>query len=118
MGTLKTELYYFFYCYETSPRVFVLGGYEISSVEEKFQRDLIVLSVYAIVIIPMLLTALEIMSTFPDNTVKKSAYADNFVTEGSIKCFKHCCDTFCNLGPKFGYYLEAKSWLIVREEFK
>lgn len=38
---------------------------------------------------------------------------------GSMKSFKRCRDTICNLDDKFHYCSDAKkSWLAIKEDFK
>ena len=45
------------------------------------------------------------------------AYADDFSVAGSILSLKYWWDTFCELGPKFGYFPEPKkSWLIIKSD--
>ena len=47
------------------------------------------------------------------------AYSDDFTAGVSRKNSERCWDTLRRLGPKFGYYPEAKIfWLIAKEEFK
>lgn len=38
---------------------------------------------------------------------------------GSMKSFKRCRDTICNLDDEFHYCSDAKkSWLVIKEDFK
>ena len=62
---------------------------------------------------------LEIMSTFRDSSVKMVTYTDNVTAAESFKDLKHCWDSLCKLGIKFGHCAEAtKSWLIIKKYFK
>ena len=46
-----------------------------------------------------------------------TAYADDFSAGSSIKNLKHWWEVLCKLGPKFGYFPEAKKcWLIVKPD--
>ena len=61
---------------------------------------------------------LEIMSTFPDSTVKMAAYAEDFPAGETIKALKHWWAPLCKLDPKFGYYSEAKKVVVKKEDLK
>ena len=57
------------------------------------------------------------ITSHADNTTKTAAYADDITAAGKIIQLKHWWDTLCELGPKFGYYPEArKSWLTIIKE--
>ena len=47
------------------------------------------MSIYVIAIIPHVLMIMEIMSTFPDNTSKMVAYADDFTARVTVKDLIH-----------------------------
>ena len=103
-------------CYMIPSRMFVIGGFEISSSEGTTQGDPTVMAIYAIAVIPLVLMIIEIVTSTPGNTSKMVAYADDFTAGGTVKDLQHWWKTLCELGPKFGYYPEAtKSWLIVKE---
>lgn len=76
------------------------------------------MAIYALDVIQLLLMVLEIMSNFPDSTVKMNAYTDSFTTGRTIKGLKHCWDVLCKLGPKLGYYPVVTKWLIINEDLK
>ena len=102
-------------CYSVHSRLFIIGGGEIKSTEGTAQWYPIAMAVYAIAIIPLILMIVEITS-HADNITKTAAYADDITAAGKIIQLKHWWDTLCELGPKFGYYPEArKSWLIIKE---
>ena len=102
-------------CYSVHSRLFIIGGGEIKSTEGTTQGDPIAMAVYAIATIPLILMIVEI-TCHADNTTKTAAYADDITAAGKIIQLKHWWDTLCELGPKFGYYPEArKSWLIIKE---
>ena len=105
-------------CYSIHSRLFIIEGNEIRSCEGTTQSDPIAMAVYAIAIIPIILTIVYITSKIDDST-KTEAYADDVTAAGKIIQFKNWWRTLCILGPKFGYYPEAsKSWLIVKEKAK
>ena len=93
-------------CYTLPSRLFIIGRTEIPSSEGTTQGDPTALSIYAIAIIPLVLMIMEIMSTSPDNTSKMVAYADDFTDGGTVRDLKYWWETLCELGSKFGYYLE------------
>ena len=52
-----------------------------------------------------------------EGTSKSVAYADDLTAAGCIPGLKYWSDQLCELGPKFGYFLQAsKSWLIIKPE--
>ena len=54
-----------------------------------------------------------------NNHTKTAAYADDLTVAGPIDQIRIWWNTFCRLGPKFGYFPEgSKSRLIVRENAK
>ena len=69
------ESTYVFNCYILPPRLLLFGRYEITSVEGTTQGDPITMEIFAIAVIPLLLIALEIVTTFLNNNVKMTAYA-------------------------------------------
>lgn len=48
------------------------------------------MAIYALDVIQLSLMVLEIMSNFPDSTVKMNAYTDSFTAGRTIKGLKHC----------------------------
>ena len=95
----------------------MLGGNEIRSCEGAIQGDPFPMAVYANVVIPMILTIVDITSKIDDST-KTAAYADDVAAAGNI-IQRNSWKTLCMLGLQFGYYPEAsKSWLIVKEKAK
>ena len=104
-------------CYSKSCRLFVVGGFEISSQEGTTQGDPISMAVYAIAIIPLILMLLEAVIGGPYNSVREVAYADDLTAGGKLRDLKYWWDTLLDIGPKFGYYPQAsKSWLIVKRK--
>jgi hypothetical protein len=102
-------------CYTNTSRLFIIGGHEITSSEGTTQGDPIAMAIYAIAIIPLMLMILEVTNLLPDKRTKMVAFADDFSAGGSIDNLKQYWKVLCELGPKFGYFPEAKkSWLIVK----
>ena len=66
--------------------------------------------IYILAVIPLLLNVLETMLTFRDSSVKMTTCTDVAAAES----FKHCWDSFCKLGIKFGHYEESarSRWII------
>ena len=106
-------------CYSVQTRLFIIGGGELKSTKGTTQGDPIAMEVYAIAIIPLILTMVELTNK-TDSTTKTAAYADDITVAGKLVHLKYWWNTFiCELGPKFGYYHEAyKSWIIVKESVK
>ena len=74
------------------------------------------MAVYAIAIIPLILTLINYMKQDETNT-GTVGYADDIGAAGKILALKKWWDKMCELGPKFGYYSEgSKSWLIVKSD--
>ena len=105
-------------CYSINARLFVIGGYELTSKEGTTQGDPIAMAVYAIAIIPMILMLVETYDELNNtNPTKVVGYADDIASAGKIKKLKNWWYKVCELGPKFGYFPESKkSWLIVKPE--
>jgi len=104
-------------CYTTPSRLFVIGGYELSSEEGTTQGDPISMAVYAIATIPLILMLLEIIMNGPNDSVKEVAYADDLTAGGKISDLKVWWDKLRTIGPKFGYFPQAeKSYLIVKQD--
>ena len=86
--------------------------------EETTQGDPAAMIIYAIAIIPLILMLVEIRMQ-GNNHRKTAAYADDLIVAGLIDQIRIWWNTLCRLGPKFGYFPEArKSWIIVRENAK
>ena len=101
-------------CYYANTRLFIIGGGKIQSMEGATQGDLTAMAIYAIAIIPYILT-LVAEANQVDCTTKIAAYADDLTSAGTIMRLRNWWETLCRLGPKFGYFPEgSKSWLIVK----
>ena len=102
-------------CYSVKSRLFIIGSGEIQSMEGTTQGDPAAMVIYAIAIIPLILTLVEIRMQ-ENNHTKTAAYADDLRVAGPIDQIRILWNTLCRLGPKFGYFPEgSKSWIIVRE---
>ena len=104
-------------CYTLPSRLFIVGRTEIESSEGTTQGDLVAMAIYTLSVIPLMLMVLEITNTNTNSDAKMVAYADDFSAAGSVWSLKYWWGTLCELGPKFGYFLQPKkSWLIVKSD--
>ena len=103
--------------YQTSARLFVLGGAEISSTEGTTQGGPESMAIYAIATVPLLN---KLKSTQPsDNPARHVAYADDAVGAGKVSHLRIWWDAICEYGPNFGYFINAKkSWIIIKPHMK
>lgn len=101
-------------CYNIPARLFVIGGYELKSIEGTTQGDPLGMAVYAIGLTPLLDIMLELaMGT------NMAAFADDVTAVGKCDALKSWWKILMDTGPLFGYYPQpAKSWLIVKEQFE
>ena len=103
--------------YQPRVRLFVQGGAEISSTEGTTQGGPESMAIYALATIPILNSIKANQPT--DDPVKHVAYADDAVGAGKICNLRLWWDAFCEIGPRFGYHINAKkSWMIVKPEQK
>ena len=101
-----------FYC--SSSSLFFNRGCEIKSAEFTTQSDLIAMIICEVATIPLILMIIEKIHGQPDNNAKLEACADDFIVAGTLTELKPLWNILCELGPKFGYHLQAsKSWVIV-----
>ena len=74
------------------------------------QGDPLAMCMYALALMPMILCLDE------KALVTQVWYADDATANGKIKKIKEWWDCLSDIGPKFGYHVNAlKSWLIVKE---
>ena len=86
-------------------------------IEGTIQGDPVAMAVCAIAVIPLILMILEITDSRSKGTSKAAAYTDDLTAADCIPGLKYCLDQLCELGPKFGYFLQAsRSWLIIKLE--
>ena len=93
-------------CYIIPSSMFVIGGFEISSLEG-IQGDPTSMEIYAVTIIPFVLMKTQVVSLTLENTSHMVAYGDDYTAGGKTKDFNHWWKTLRELGLKFGYYPEA-----------
>ena len=80
------------------------------------QGDPTAMPVYAVGIIPLMLSAAEPLSN-RNEKARQSAYADDLAGAGTIDELKKWWDIVIELGPFIGYTAKPeKSWLIVKPE--
>lgn len=78
--------------------MFVIGGFELSSLKCTTQRYPTTMAICAILIILLVLMINKVVSSTSDNTSKTVAYADDFTAVGKIKDLNHWWKTLCKLG--------------------
>ena len=92
-------------CYQTSSRLFVLGGKEIASDEGTTQGDITPL-------LNMIKDEANISSR-----VRHVAFADDLAGGGSLKELRSWWENVNKFGPLLGYYPKtSKSWIIVKND--
>ena len=105
-------------CYSMSSRLFVTGGFEISSSEGTTQGDPLAMPIYAIGITPLLCAIIPTVHDNPSNiNVRHAAFADDIGGAGSLEALLSWWLRVQEFGPRLGYYPNAgKSWLVVKGE--
>ena len=96
-------------CYRESTDLFV-GGKIIKSQEGTTQGDPLAMPLYGISTIHL------IKSLSSSSQVQQVWYADDSAAVGTLPTLHKWWQSLRNLGPSFGYYVNAsKSWLLVKE---
>ena len=90
--------------YRTSPRMIIMGGAEIQSIEGTTQGDNLVMSFYAIASIQI---QQLLLISFHD--VKQVWLAEDATGAGSLKSLKNWWTNVISEGGRFGYLLVRKS---------
>ena len=100
--------------YQTSSRIFITGGKEVTSDEGVTQGDPAAMALYAIGNV-----LLQKDISYENTGSKHVAFADDINGGGKVDSLKVWWDEVENSGPKYGYFPEAsKSWLIVKPELE
>ena len=103
-------------CYSLRNRLFIISGGEIQSMKGTTQGDSAAMTIYATIIISMILMLVEIILHGNCNTFT-AAYAEDLNAARTIYQLKKWLDELCRLGPKLGYYPEGgKSWLVFKKK--
>ena len=103
-------------CYTAPSRLFIVGGGEIVSSEEKTQGDPTAMGAYVFGILPLIKFLLQFINLSEMN-IKRAVFADGFSIAGSLNSIKDYWDELTVIGPKYGYFPKpAKFYLIVIEE--
>eukprot|EP00794_Sanderia_malayensis_P014696 gene14696-biopygen11793 len=101
-------------CYLIPFRLFVLGGFEISSCEGTTQGDPLAMPMYAIGIVPLLDLIAE-SCVNDDNIIKHAAFADDLGGAGKLHVVRSWWNRIVEFGPKLGYFPNAtKPWLVIK----
>ncbi|XP_066925323.1 uncharacterized protein [Clytia hemisphaerica] len=96
--------------YSSSARLFVSGGYEISSSEGTTQGDPVAMPLYALALVPLL-------ENIDSNNINQVAYADDLSAAGQLKFLLRWWVKLQNVGPHLGYFPKSsKSWLVVKPD--
>lgn len=98
--------------YRAPARLFVSGGWELSSEEGTTQGCPLAMVMYAIALMPLLdklrPEALGIKFT-------QAWYADDAANAARLQALRIWWDKLCKLGPAYGYYPKAsKTWLVIK----
>ena len=105
-------------CYSLRYRLFIISGGEIQSMKGTTQGDSAAMTIYATIIISMILMLVEIILHRNCNTFT-AAYAEDLTAARTIYQLKKWLDELCRLGPKLGYYPEGgKSWFVFKKNAK
>ena len=96
--------------YSSSARLFVSGGYEISSSEGTIQGDPVAMPLYALALVPLL-------ENIDSNNINQVAYADDLSAAGQLKFLLRWWVKLQDVGLHLGYFPKSsKSWLVVKPE--
>ena len=102
-------------CYAALARLFIFGGGEILSKEGATQGDPTSMGAYALVILPMLHSLLDFVST-KDLQSREATFADDLTVAGRLAYIKNFWDELAIIGPKYGCFPKStKSYLIVKK---
>ena len=97
--------------YRAPTRLFIIEGKELKSSEGTRQGDPLAISLYAIILQP-LITLLSVR-----NSAKQCWYTDDAIGVGSLEDIRKWWDEVLTAGQALGYYSNAKKcWLVVKPE--
>ena len=100
-------------CYQSTTRLFVIGGKELRSREGTTQGDPMGMAIYAIAIPPLLDI---LIATTVDERSKMTAFVDDVSARGKIESFREWWFRLIEAGPKYRYFPQpTKFWLIVKQ---
>lgn len=100
--------------YQAPIRMFIHGGGEIMSCKGTTQGDPLAMAMYALAVTPLIKM---LCAKYPD--VTEAWFADDATGAGKISLLRSWWDASSSVGPKFGYYPNAKKTpIIVEEEYK
>ena len=103
----------------TIETLFLIGGNELKSCERTTQGDPVAMAIYAIAIIPLLLTLVDQAEQLPGKRTKLVAYADAFTGTDSVTNLLHWWNTLFTLSLLFGYHPKpTKFFLILKTHMK
>ena len=91
-------------CYSLPSRLFIIGGSELKSCEGKTQGHPATRAIYAIAIIPLLLTLVDQAEQIPGKRTNSVTYADDFTGAGSVTNLLHWWNTLTTLGLLFWFH--------------
>lgn len=101
--------------YRHPTRMFVLGGFELSSKEGTTQGCPLAMAMYALGVIPLIK---ECQGKLEDLDDFQGWLADDSQIVGKLESIRKWWDTLCENGPKYGYFPNArKSYLVVKPKF-
>ncbi len=96
--------------YSSNSRLFLSGGFEISSSEGTAQGDPVAMPLYALALVPLL-------ENINSSDVNQVAYADDLTAAGKLKSLLKWWTMLQNVGPYLGYFPKgSKSWLVVKPD--
>ena len=94
-------------CYQHPPRLYVLGGEELSSEEGTTQVDHLAMPTYAICIISLLAAIKDDLKEDFEHQAKHVAYADDIAGIGKFKRLRKWSDNIDQNGPLLGFHPKA-----------
>ena len=96
--------------YSSNARLFLTGGYEISSSEGTAQGDPVAMPLYALALVPLL-------EDINSKEVNQVAYADDLTAAGQLRSLLKWWIKLQSIGPYLGYFPNgSKSWLVVKPD--
>ena len=100
--------------YGKPTRLFVMGGFELSSQEGTTQGCPLAMAMYALGIIPLIK---EAQTHVPNKQDFQGWLADDSQAVGRLTALKQWWDVICEKGPRYGYFPKpGKSYLVVKPD--
>ena len=87
-----------------------IDGQTLSSTEGTTQGDPLAMAMYALGVLPLI-------HSLTSNAIKQLWYADDATASGELSKIRSWWERLVEIGPQYGYFLNAsKTWMVVKKE--